>query len=70
MNTVIYPEIEALRFLIGEQKKEIERLKIENEAIKSALSLAKIRILMAVGKTKETLEEYVKKIERIENRIE
>jgi hypothetical protein len=25
--TIIYPEVEALRYLIAEQKKEIERLK-------------------------------------------
>lgn len=42
MNTIIYPEVEALRFLIEEQKKEIIILKAQNTRYREALLKIKI----------------------------
>ncbi len=36
-STIVYPEVEALRYLIAEQKKDIERLKTERDQLLTAL---------------------------------
>lgn len=37
--TVIFPEMEALRYLIAEQKDEIKRLVAENEKLNAIISV-------------------------------
>lgn len=47
MNTIIYPEVEALRYLIAEQKAKIQQLEEENA--EQAFRLQKLEALEECG---------------------